>query len=241
MSAENLYAGINPHLNSALQQRGGGWKSFHTAHLMHIFEVLDSNLPDHYYAVPESSLQESLLEEDELNGLVIYRVEQDGSTGKPVTRIELLSPANKPAGSHYGTYMFKRNQTLNIGLRLVEVDYLHERRPLVDSIPSYAENAENAYPYHIIVSDPRPTIIEGTMDVYGIGMLDKLPQINIPLDNDDLIQVDFSALYNQTFSKRPFYRRVDYTHEPINMMTYTPQDQSRIRDMMQDLAEQMGS
>jgi len=56
-SATNLYPGINPHLNSALQQRGGGWKSFHTASLLYLFDVLDLTLPVAYSVRPEDSIQ----------------------------------------------------------------------------------------------------------------------------------------------------------------------------------------
>jgi len=43
-SDENLCPGINPHLNSALQQRNGGWKSFHAYHLIHMADQLNAIL-----------------------------------------------------------------------------------------------------------------------------------------------------------------------------------------------------
>ena len=53
----NLYPGINPHLNSTLQQKGGDWRSFHTYHIIHIAGYLNQHLPDAYVAKPEKSLQ----------------------------------------------------------------------------------------------------------------------------------------------------------------------------------------
>lgn len=55
-SKTNLYAGINPHLNSALQQKGGDWRSFHSYHIIHIAEYLNQHLPEAYVAKPEKSL-----------------------------------------------------------------------------------------------------------------------------------------------------------------------------------------
>jgi hypothetical protein len=57
MTKGNRYPGINPHLNSALQQRGGGWRSFHAAYLIHLFDWLDEILPENYCVTPEESLQ----------------------------------------------------------------------------------------------------------------------------------------------------------------------------------------
>ncbi len=42
---QNQYPGVNPHLNSALQQPGGGWKGFHSKHITHLAAYLDDVLP----------------------------------------------------------------------------------------------------------------------------------------------------------------------------------------------------
>lgn len=281
-SKTNLYAGINPHLNSALQQKGGDWRSFHSYHIIHIAEYLNRHLPDAYVAKPEKSLQigtydgESLpiraaspqadilitREEspiagqtgdmmqtdtpvltlpmslyvdtvDELDSLVIYHER----SGKAVTRLELLSPANMPKGSHYGEYLRKRYQTLKSGVRLIEIDYLHNSDPISEQIPNYQYSAVNANPYHVIVSDPRPTFESGKTDVYGFGVLDKLPTIDIPLDGDDIVIVIFSTIYNTTYAERPFWRTVDYEQDPLHVDSFTPDDQQAIRATMARIAE----
>ena len=76
-------------------------------------------------------------EEETLTGLVIYQAGEGSVLGRPITRIELLSPANKPPGSHHEQYMVKRLETLKSGLRLVELDYLHESHPVIQALPSY--------------------------------------------------------------------------------------------------------
>jgi hypothetical protein len=45
-SEKNLYPGINPHLNSFLQQKGGGWQSFHKDYITYLREALDVLLPE---------------------------------------------------------------------------------------------------------------------------------------------------------------------------------------------------
>jgi uncharacterized protein YkuJ len=59
----NLYAGVNPHLNSFLQTRGtreegpSFWPSFHADHMTHISDELNRILPGNYIARTEQSLQ----------------------------------------------------------------------------------------------------------------------------------------------------------------------------------------
>lgn len=154
--------------------------------------------------VMPAATAEELVEAEEFNSLVIYRIDE---AEVPVTRIELLSPANKPAGSHYLLYLRKRIETLQSGLRLVEIDYLHTIRPVIRRIPSYPDRAHGAYPYTITVTDPRPDPEEGEMKVYGFGVLDPLPVIEIPLANSDTVALDMGAVYQTTFnSSRVFYR-----------------------------------
>jgi hypothetical protein len=150
----NQYSGVNAHLNSALQNTEGDWEVFHTAHITHIAEVLDQQLPESYKVGLNKSLQimefhpdtgerqrrpkadvtiynvnpqakrapvrtsssgsvptillpaiEMIGEEDirYLTAVVIHQIQPD-ETRVPVTRIELLSPTNKPPGDGYLQY-----------------------------------------------------------------------------------------------------------------------------------------
>jgi hypothetical protein len=64
----NQYRGINPHLNGALQTPGSEelglsiWPGFHSRHVTHIADFLTEQLPPHYIAQAEQSLQ--ILTED---------------------------------------------------------------------------------------------------------------------------------------------------------------------------------
>lgn len=59
---ENPYPGVNAHLNSLLQTPGtleqpSMWPGFHLAHIAHIVDALNDQLPERYIAIAEQSLQ----------------------------------------------------------------------------------------------------------------------------------------------------------------------------------------
>lgn len=279
-SDRNLYPGINIHLNSYLQNRANGWRTFHSLHVPHISEHLDTVLPPGYVTITEESIQfttvnpgvdptqrdtvtpdvpvlqqrpasasqsatlnptapldtiplvETLVEEDEdtLSGMVIYHMSDDHPAGKPVTRLELLSPSNKFSGSYHQQYRYKREETLRGGLRLVEIDYLHQTPPVVPRLPMYAKREDNAYAHMILVNDPRPSVDEGTTAIYVFGVDDPMPVIEIPLLNDDTVMLDFGAVYNRTFASSRYFRPlVDYAQDPVALERYHPDDQALIR------------
>ncbi|MDX1993233.1 MAG: DUF4058 family protein [bacterium] len=179
-----------------------------------------------------------MAEPEYINSLVIYRVEAGTLPGEPITRIELLSPANKPPGSHYKDYRAKRLKTIGSGMRLVEIDYLHERRPVDPRIPSYISRHPDSRPYNIVISDPHPSLSEGVAGVYGFGVMESLPRIAIPLDRKDRVTLDFSAIYNRTFSSARLFWQilVDYEKDPVNVEAYHEADRVKIREQMAKIA-----
>jgi hypothetical protein len=280
---QNPYNGVNAHLHSHLQQKRGGWQSYHGTHIAHLRDLLDAQLPPHYVAFNEDSLQigewhempsapvtvpdilvsrqkaggqviipegavmiaptkrYSMVEapdEDEGSprAIVIYTAE-GGLIGQPCTRIELLSPANKPGRSGAALYHQKREETLYAGLTLVEIDYLHETRSPFTRLPSYPAKEDGAYPYTIIVNEPHPSYREGAIDVYGFYVDDPIPPVPIPLMRGDVIVFDFGAAYKHTDSLyRSMHVVLDYEQLPACFDTYSPADQARIRARMQAIA-----
>jgi hypothetical protein len=173
----------------------------------------------------------TLEEEDHPAAAVIYKISDSGYPGTPITRFELLSPGNKPPGAHHSQYVVKRRETLYAGLRLVEIDLLHESRPAVPRILSYPDREPNASAYTLLVSDPRPNVETGKTAIYSVHVNAPLPRVRVPLDGEDSIIVDFNAAYHLLLERRRLFREVlvDYTHEPLNMQTYTNADQAAIR------------
>jgi hypothetical protein len=172
------------------------------------------------------------IEGEEIPGLVIYT-----KPGHAITRIEVLSPANKPGGSHYGQYLQKRAETLYAGLQLVELDFLHERPPILPNLAAYSRRENGAFPYHVLVTDTRTGITHGKTDVYSFGIMDAAPTIAVPLEGSDSVALDVQAVYNATFSKRPYPDKVDYTRTPHNFETYTELDRQLIIRHMAKIAE----
>lgn len=174
---------------------------------------------------------ETLPEQDEaeyLRSLVIHEM-VGGEMGKPVTRIELLSPTNKPPGDGAEQYIAKRDTALRSGLPLVEIDYLHESASPIRSIPSYPNGQAGSYPYTIAVTDPRPSLPDGQAFVYGFRVDDPIPAVAIPLSGEEFLPFDFGVPYHQTFSSlSSFYEAADYEQRPVHFHRYHPVDQERI-------------
>jgi hypothetical protein len=194
-------------------------------------------------ATPVAILPLALEDEDDyLTSVVIYEVEEGKIPGTPVTRIELLSPSNKPGHSDYRQYMARRIFTLRSGLSLVEVDYLHETQPILSDLPSYPEQDEGAYPYLVLVSNPHPKPERGQTKVYAFEVGAPLSTIDIPLAGDDIAPLNLGAVYNQTFENDVLLQLVvDYAVEPERMDTYTPADQARIRQRMASIQAEHAS
>src|SRR5579859_2544669 len=198
----NEYEGINPHLNSRLQQEHGQWDEFHQLHLTYLHSTLNQALkgsgykatfapslqvrdldertgfwgqprypepdvsirdvnaphPEHIGVSSEEQTQKSVVEmeasqalnvdpEKYARAIAIREVESiDDPHGKPVAWIELLSPSNKPGGSHYLEYQHKRQDTIEDGQTLVELDYLHQMRPVIEKMARYKVDRNGEVP-----------------------------------------------------------------------------------------------
>lgn len=233
---KNLYPGINIHLNSLLQNEPGGWESFHVEQIVELSRFIDTALPDNFVCHIEASLQLRVDEEygiEALNSIIIYQSDSDKILSQPLTHIELLSPSNKPGGLHFENYKRQRLQTMEGGLNLVEIDFLHQSPPVIHGLPDYSKGEKSACAFAIFVSNPQPTLQSGTVSIYSFGVDDQLPIINIPLVGTDVVKVDFGTAYNRTFESSRFFRLVvDYEREPVQFERYTPADRERIQQRL---------
>lgn len=180
----------------------------------------------------EGVIDEDIEPEVWMRALVIRRLD-GGPTklGTVVTRIEVLSPANKPGSAHYPTYQANRIETFKAHTPLIEIDLLHEQEPVISRAPRYPEHP-NGRPFYIAVSDPRPSIAAGKARVYGFSVGQKLPKIAIPLADDETLPFDFDEPYQQTVQARRWQRYVDYAQEPLNFGLYRADDQAAIRSVI---------
>ena len=179
---------------------------------------------------------------DELIGLVIYHISSIDEQARPVARIELLSPANKIGGSYHNEYAHKRRETLEAGLQLIEIDYLHASKPVISNLPSYINKQDHAFPYVVLINDPRPTLLDGKTNYFAWHVDDPLPTFPIELLDNDHVDVDLGQIYNRTFeSIRYYHRTIDYAQEPINLDTYTDEDKRKISALLTKIRTELGS
>ena len=204
-----------------------------------IYQREPTGSPTAYSAVAELAapsefpLDDTLdINEDFIKGVVIRQLTDQDRTGKIVTRIELLSPSNKPGRAGYDAYRLNRNTALYSHTPLIELDYLHEQPPPMLNYPVYPR-AEKSFPYNIFINDPRPSVREGRLRAYGFVVDQAFPPITIPLADEETIEFDFGAVYQQTFTRGRWGQQIDYTVPPVRLATYSPADQQRIAAVME--------
>ena len=161
----------------------------------------------------------------------VIRQLRQGKLGGIVTRIELLSPSNKKRGGQSDSYRIKRAEALDTGIPLVEIDYLHELPSLIRKLPRYPTHTD-AYPYNLIVSDPRPNWSDGQVRVYGFNVSQSIKQFPIPLADDETLIFDLNTVYQHSFQAGRWGNLLDYTAEPERFNTYSPADQQVISTLM---------
>jgi len=174
--------------------------------------------------------------EDFIKSVVILQLTNQDRTGTIVTRIELLSPSNKPGRAGYDAYRINRNTALYSHVPLIELDYLHELPPPLLNYPIYPR-AEKSYPYNIFISDPRPSVSAGRLRAYGFVVDQKFPSIEIPLADDETLKFDFGAVYQQTFTRGRWGQHIDYATPPVRLEAYSPADQQRIAAVMERIKQ----
>lgn len=177
------------------------------------------------------SLDETVDLDDWLKAVIVRRVSSQTILGDVVLRIELLSSTNKPGGSGAALYRQKRFEALQTGIPLIEIDYLHETPSPLHNVPVYPHD-DDAKPYYVAISDPRPSWQQGQVNVYQWSVRDPLPQIPVLLADDDTLIYDLNPVYQHTFTAGRWHHYVDYTHVPVRWTTYHADDQAMIQTVM---------
>jgi hypothetical protein len=177
------------------------------------------------------NLGELLNFDDTFDSAVIREVLPQQKLGAVVTRFELLSPTNKSGGAHHTAYEARRIETFEGGIPLIEIDYLHEQAPMVGRIPRYPHDP-NAFPYMVIMTDPRPTWDAGTVETYEFGVNESIKPFRVPLKGEESIAFDLDLAYQNTLVDGRWNDVPDYTQPPERIETYRADDQAQIRAIM---------
>lgn len=133
-------------------------------------------------------------------------------SGRLVTVVEVLSPANKRRGSGRTEYVRKQRECLAAGVNLVEIDLLRGGRWTVVAPPDELPQDVGEPPYRVSVwraADP------DEVEFYPLSLRDRLPAIGVPLRETDAdAPLDLQSLLNQTYVAGE-YDDTDYAVDPV--------------------------
>lgn len=137
-----------------------------------------------------------------------YLAIRTARTGKVVTVIEILSPANKAAGPGRNKYLRKRNRILESNTSLVEIDLLRGGRPM----PVHArEEVHGAYRILISRGRARPRA-----ELYAFGVRLPIPTIAIPLlPKDPEPPLPLNDVLHALCERARFDLVTDYSRPPV--------------------------
>lgn len=145
---------------------------------------------------------------------------RDRLSRRLVTIIELLSPSNKRLRADRELYEAKRVAVLRSRTNVVEIDLLlgGRRMPLADNV---------AGDYGVLVSRSadRPAA-----DWYPIQLRDRLPTVNIPLDDGDApVPLDLQAILDGLYDTGGY---VDFIYDTPPDPPLSPEDAAWARDLL---------
>ncbi len=129
-----------------------------------------------------------------------------------ITLVELLSPANKDAGSEgRRKYQEKQQEILASPTHLVEIDLLHAGAHTV-AAPAELLIQRGYWDYLVSLhrggQGPR-------FEVWPIGLRQRLPRIHLPLAGDDPdLVLDLQAVFERCYDEGAFARGLDYRQAP---------------------------
>lgn len=164
---------------------------------------------------------------DYYNAIAIRQHTDDEKT--PVAWLEVLSPSNKH-GNGREEYQQKRERLLRSGVVFIEADFIPRYPPTYGGIPPYNPRypLENAAPFWLIITDPRPDLQSGQAILYPFGVDEPLPSVVIPLQGDDRLSFSLDAPYQRMFEEQFYGDKADYAMIPPWLTAYTPAHRQRI-------------
>ena len=137
------------------------------------------------------------------NFLEVYEV----TTGKLITIMELLSPANKLHDEGRRQYEQKRDDVFRSWTNLVEVDLLRAGEPM----PVVGKTVRSDYRMLVSRGSQRPHA-----QLYFFNLRQPIPTFPLPLlPGDDEPLVDLNAILHALYERARFDLRLDYTQPPV--------------------------
>ncbi|MEM6836957.1 MAG: DUF4058 family protein [Cyanobacteria bacterium P01_C01_bin.120] len=127
------------------------------------------------------------------------------ATGKVITAVELLSPANKRNGTGRQQYVSKRQSRLNSQTHFVEIDLLRTGEPM-----PIAGGRQSDYQVMVSRSPDRPVA-----DRYPFNLSDPIPCFCLPLQAGDMESIiDLGQTLQQASEEAAIDLAIDYSQFP---------------------------
>lgn len=176
-------------------------------------------------------IEDTIEPEAMMPAVIVRKVDDPSHISKPLVRIELLAPSNKRGGVNYAVYRGKRLETIYAGLVLVEIDYQHETLSPINGLPKYP-HMSSASAYYIAITDPRPSMQDGYVTVYGFKVNEAIPAVPFKLDTGRVMIFDINSIYQATYTEGKWGDIVEHGREPVRFDSYSTQDRHRITQIM---------
>lgn len=129
------------------------------------------------------------------------------TTGRVVTVMELLSPANKLYAKGREEYIQKRYEITGSRTNLVEVDLLRAGQPM----PLQGRRVDSDYRILVSRATTRPRA-----HLYPFNLRDPISTFPLPLlPGDDEPAVDLGAIFHALYERARYDLSLDYTQPPV--------------------------
>jgi hypothetical protein len=153
--------------------------------------------------------------------------------------IELIAPNTKLPHPAYKPYLLNRRNLLDRNIPLVEIDFVHWKRPTINSIPNYSANEPYSTPYSVFIIPSGQNPKEHTKMTYRpIGIDEPLPAFTMPLQNGKSIFIDLESNYQNAFEDAGYGADLDYALPPLNFDSYSDEDKHKIMEVMRRIEKQ---
>jgi hypothetical protein len=188
------------------------WPDFHQQFVAGFYQTLLPGLVDRYRArvqtrhfIHEVVLFTSVNTEQHREPFIEIR---SRSSGKLMTLIDVVSPANRATDVGRASYLNTRLEAQREGAATVEIDMVLAGQPTLDYDRSGLADAT----YVITVTRPAHP---HRHEVYTATLDKPLPRFRLPLapDHQDTL-VDLQPIFMRAFDQGNFRERIDYTIDP---------------------------
>ncbi len=136
-----------------------------------------------------------------------YLEVREVTTGRVVTVMELLSPANKLYAKGREEYIQKRYEITGSRTNLVEIDLLRAGEPM----PLQGRRVDSDYRILVSRARTRPRAL-----LYPFNLRDAFPTFELPLvPGDEEPPVDLGAIFHALYERARYDLSLDYTQPPV--------------------------